>query len=245
MNDTTVLGAETVTFHALATIPVGQSLVWRRLTATHEAPYSPLRNEPPPDYTVCVDEEESCLRVLRFDALGLIQDDSQTLIPATLSVAAILEAIGSGPELTPVCAFGTSIEPDRAGDSDVPWVAVWTGPVWDAADVVADLPSSGLQGCRLRYRGVLSHRVNTVEASGADPWERLHLQQYTGGEWVLRGGDHYPDLPRRRRDDLHTLEDVLSWAEGVLGGHGVAGSRLTAFAVSNRDNAAPLTVWVW
>lgn len=246
MTSTHTVESSTVRTADLMTLPVGTDLTWRGLTCRHGATQSPLDGEPWPDCTVYTDPAAG-IRLLEFGPVGLVHNDRRVLGPATMTIANILDVVGSGPDSDPVCRFATSIEPDRTGEEDVPWLSIWTGPVWDATDIDAASPASLPGDGRLSYRGVLSHRLNGINDLHTDPRERLQLQQYTNGEWVLRTGAHHTPVLLEHRRGLRTLDDVLAWAETalpiLLGGS--PNGRIGGFVVSAIGAGAPMTVWVW
>ena len=239
--------AAAVTFEDLGSLDAGTSVLWNGLTAEHEATWSPTRNEVPADYCVFADDADPALvQVMHYGPRGMLAEDPFPVAVARATVAGIVDAIaGRG---APVCRFATGMELSNDGWDVVPCVSVWTGPVTDAADIPAAGMSPDLHGGRVRFRGLLSHRVNAVEEAGVDPWERLRVQQLPGaGEWVLQSGAHGSELVHEHTHDVHTLEDVLLWAQGWLHiAHGVTGPVTpTSFTVSAVEPGAPLTVRIW
>ena len=243
----TPVDARTVTFDQLGSLEAGTAVSWNGLTVTHGATWSPLQGETPADYTVFADDADPALvQVMHYTPGGFLAEAPFPLTPAAATVSGILDAIATRGE--PVCHFATGMELDHDGRSLVRCVTVWTGNVIDAAEIPAAGMSPDLQGCRVRFRGLLSHRMNLVEDAGVDPWERLHLQQLPGpGEWVLRSGAHMGEFVHEHTRHVATLDDVLLWAEQWLHlTYDVPGSvATTAFAVSSVGPGTPLTVRVW
>ncbi|WP_027464404.1 hypothetical protein [Curtobacterium sp. UNCCL17] len=239
--------AAAVTLEDLRSLEAGTSVLLNGLTAAHEATWSPTRNEVPADYCVFADDADPALvQVMHYAPRGILTEAPFPVSVAASTVAGIVDAIAE--RGAPVCRFATGMELSNDGWDVVPCVSVWTGPVTDAAEIPAAGMSPDLHSGRVRFRGLLSHRVNAVEDAGVDPWERLRLQQLPGtGEWVLQSGAHVSELVHEHTRNVHTLEDVLLWAQGWLHIAYDADGPVapTGFTVSAVEPGAPLTVRIW
>lgn len=241
------LDAAAVTLEDLRSLEAGTPVLWNGLTAAHEATWSPTRNEGPADYCVFADDvDPSLVQVMHYAPRGILTEAPVSIGVTESTVAGIIDAIAG--RAAPVCRFATGMELSNDGRDVVPCVFVWTGPVTDAAEIPAAGMSPDLHSGRVRFRGLLSHRINAVEDAAVDPWERLRLQQLPGpGEWLLQSGAHVSELLHEHTHDVRTLEDVLLWAQGWLHvAYDVAGPVApTAFTVSAIEPGAPLTVRIW
>jgi hypothetical protein len=245
------LDAGTVTFEILDRLQEHTPVSWGGITAPTGQLHSPLQGDAWPDYTVFPDQDsdDHVLVLHRWHAGPSRGRDVVRLQHRTIG-----DVLNHLQATEPVCRFmvGHDLDPlDADGARDLPVLSVWTGPVIDAADVPASMPGPDVRGGRVAFRGRLSDRTNVLEDHpGLIAWEKLVLQQTPSlEEWVLQSG------PRVAEDlhvhehalELHTLDDVLTWAEQHL--HTAYDSpypmAVSSFVVSSRGIGQPMTVRVW
>ncbi|TCU82292.1 hypothetical protein EDF52_113134 [Curtobacterium sp. PhB42] len=241
------LDAAALDFASVTQLRDDTQIAWGELTAAKSHMYSPSLGAAFPDYTVFPDPTRPD-RLYVFRSVPRSLDTHKPIHVGTRTLGAALEWIDA---TEPVWRFevGTDLDPlDPDGDRLSPSLAVWTGPIVDAAFVPAAGGHGNLRG-RIVFRNQLSDRTNIGdEDPGLLPHPKIILEQHPScREWTLRSGPQMPSELHESGADLRTLDDVLTWAVPWLAAAADLPYALEvqSFVVSTRGPGHPLTVRVW
>lgn len=236
--------ARAVTLEGLALLEVGTTVTWQGLTTVHGRTWSPTAGDPHPDYLITPDPSgDGTVRVTDvYDPFDVHAIEGEP------SLEALLDQVALSTLEEPVCRFSTSMEISGGDvDTEVPCVSLWTGDVWASTAIAASDRVPAIQRGRISHRGLLTPRVNAVEAANTDPHELLLVQQrFFDDTWTITSGAHLPWVVQERAGGFETLADVIDWATGYLTETaGGAPQPLRQFAVNSPARGSLMTVRLW